>query len=310
MLCLSSICLSNFNRLQILRKSKLNKIKVNFESENLIVDWISLNIANFRDSKVIGDRLFPYFNISIRMNNQSSKGYWNGSQIIFYGENADHFYKLRKTKKFNWDILKFDRYTLNLGRIDLCFSRPNDLNNTSKSFDDFLVNSRSHIQNNTNSRHIRLQDFPDGKILKVNRRNNSLHYRVYQKNERVRFELELKHRKTKLVQDYLFQNKLDVFKDLLVMEYFKYSEKVLRIDYQYTDWILDFQKRSRVCQLVNYTSSLLTTSYLESQIIEQQEEEEKFFHLLQFLSFVKSLRLNLLKDCKKHRIKKQNYYDF
>lgn len=56
------------------------------------------------------------------------------------------------------------------------------------------------------TRYMKLHDFPDGKILKVNRRNNSLHYRVYQKNERVRFELELKHRQTKLVQDYLFQN--------------------------------------------------------------------------------------------------------
>ena len=219
-----------------------------------------------------------------------------------------YFYKLIKTQKFNWNILKFDGYTLKLGRIDLCFSRPNDLNHTSKSFDGFLVNSRSQIQNHTNSRHIRLQDFPDGKILKVNRRNNSVHYRVYQKNERVRFELELKHRKTKLVQDYLFQNKLDVFEDLLVMEYFKYSEKVLCIDYRYTDWILDFQRRRRVCQLVNSTSRSLITSYLESQIIEQQEEEEKFFHLLQFLSFVKSLRLNPLKDCKKYKIKEQNYY--
>lgn len=232
------------------------------------------------------------------------------AQVIFSGENAAYFYKLIKTQKFNWNILKFDGYTLKLGRIDLCFSRPNDLNHTSKSFDGFLVNSRSQIQNHTNSRHIRLQDFPDGKILKVNRRNNSVHYRVYQKNERVRFELELKHRKTKLVQDYLFQNKLDVFEDLLVMEYFKYSEKVLCIDYRYTDWILDFQRRRRVCQLVNSTSRSLITSYLESQIIEQQEEEEKFFHLLQFLSFVKSLRLNPLKDCKKYKIKEQNYYGF
>nr|YP_010516878.1 hypothetical protein ON958_pgp040 [Haslea pseudostrearia]UXN44660.1 hypothetical protein [Haslea pseudostrearia] len=234
----------------------------------------------------------------------------NGTKIIFSREKLAHSYKLIKTEKLNWDIFKFYEHSLNLGRIDLCFSQPNDFYHISKSFDDFLVNSRSHIQKNTNSRHIRLQDFPDGKILKVNRRNNSLHYRVYQKNERVRFELELKHRKTKLVQDYLFQNKLDVFEDLLVMEYFKYSEKVLCIDYQYTDWILDFQRRSRVCQLVNSTSRSLTTSYLESQIIEQQEEEEKFFHLLQFLSFVKSLTLNPLKDCKKHSIKKQNYYGF
>lgn len=39
-----------------------------------------------------------------------------------------------------------------------------------------------------------------------------------------------------------------------------------------------------------------------------QEEEERLFHLFQFLSFVKSLELNRFKDCKKHRIKEQFFY--
>ena len=39
-----------------------------------------------------------------------------------------------------------------------------------------------------------------------------------------------------------------------------------------------------------------------------QEDEERFFHLLQFLSFVKSLNLNPTKDCQKHWIKNQLYY--
>ena len=154
-----------------------------------------------------------------------------------------YFYKLIKTQKFNWSILKFDQCTLGLGRIDLCFSRPNDFNHTSELFDAFLVDSRSQIQNNTNTRHIKLQDFPDGKILKVNRRNNSVHYRVYQKNQNVRFEIELKHRKTKLVQDYLFQNQLDIFEHHLVIQYFEYSGQILRSDYPYTDWILHYQRR-------------------------------------------------------------------
>lgn len=47
---------------------------------------------------------------------------------------------------------------------------------------------------------------------KVNRRNNSVHYRVYQKGQKVCFEIELKHRQTKLVQDYLFDNQLDMVK--------------------------------------------------------------------------------------------------
>ena len=121
--------------------------------------------------------------------------------------------------------MKFKQHSLNLGRIDLCFSHSNDLNHTSKSFDRFLVDSRSNIRNYTTTRHIRLQDFPNGKILKVNRRNNSVHYRVYQKDQSVPFEIELKHREIKLVQDYLFQNQLDIFEYQLVIQYFKYSVK-------------------------------------------------------------------------------------
>lgn len=141
-------------------------------------------------------------------------------------------------------------------------------------------------------------------MLKVNRRNNSRHYRVYQRDESVRFELELKHRQTKLVQDYLFENQLDVFEHQLVIQYFQYSVQVLRSNYSYTDWILDFQRRYKG----NPTFRPLMTGYLENQIITNQEEEERLFHFLQFLSFVKSLKLNPLKDCKKLRIKKQFYY--
>ena len=175
---------------------------------------------------------------------------------------------------------------------------------TEHTFDEFLVDSRNQIQNHTTTRHIRLQDFPEGKMLKINRRNNSRHYRVYQKGQSVRFELELKHRQTKLVQDYLFNNQLDVFEYELVLQYFKYSERVLCLDYGYSDWIVDFKRRY---QRVNPTYPSLLTSYIGNQI-NTQEKEERLFHLLQFLSFIKSLELNPAKDCKKHSIKKQNYY--
>ena len=59
---------------------------------------------------------------------------------------------------------------------------------------------------------------------------------------------------------------------------------------------------------MNPTYRSLVTSYLENQRIKNQDEEERFFHLLQFLSFIKNLGLNPRKDCKKQRIKKQNYY--
>jgi hypothetical protein len=173
---------------------------MNFDSENLVVDWISFNLEGLTDPETIARRLFSRFNISITMDDQSKvrfsdlrnrydvlicqykKSHWIETQIIFSGKDAAYFYKLIKTEKFDWKILRVDPNNLSLGRINLCFSRPNDFNYTIKSFDEFLVNSRSQIQNHTNTHHIRLQDFPDGKILKVNRRNNSVHYRVYQKD--------------------------------------------------------------------------------------------------------------------------------
>ena len=241
------------------------------------------------------------YDVSIR---QSQKSHWVGTQIIFSGKNAAYFYKLIKTQKFNLDLLKFGQRTLSLGRIDLCFSKTNYSTDTKRSFDAFLVDSRSQIQNHTNTRHIRLYDFPDGKMLKVNRRNNSRHYRVYQKDGTVRFELELKHRQTKLIQGYLFNNQLDVFEHQLVIQYFRYSNQVLRSDYSYADWVLDFQRRYRQ---VNSTNSSLLINYLENQI-NSQETEERLFHLVQVLSFIKKLGLTPSKKCKPQRIKKQNYY--
>ena len=43
------------------------------------------------------------------------------------------------------------------------------------------------------TKYIILLGFPDGKALKGNRRNESLHYRVYQKDQSIRFVLECKH---------------------------------------------------------------------------------------------------------------------
>ena len=75
-----------------------------------------------------------------------------GTQIIFSGKDPAHCYNLIKTQKLDWETLKMSEHALSLGRIDLCFSRPNDLNQTIKNFDAFLVDSLSHIQDHRNTK--------------------------------------------------------------------------------------------------------------------------------------------------------------
>ncbi len=107
------------------------------------------------------------------------------------------------------------------------------------------MDSRSQIKNSTNTRHITLKDSLEGNILKVNRRNNALHYRVYEKDFGIRFELEIKHGQTKSVQDYLFSNYLDQFEHQLTIKYYKYSQRLFPLadSYSYTDWLVDFSRR-------------------------------------------------------------------
>lgn len=92
----------------------------------------------------------------------------------------------------------------------------------------------------------------------------------------------------------MFNKQLDIFKHQLVIRYFTYLGRVLGLDYVYNGWLVDFQRRLKR----NSTSRSLITSYLKTGM-SNQEEEERLFHLFQFLFFVKSLELNLFKDCKK-----------
>jgi hypothetical protein len=88
-----------------------------------------------------------------------------------------------------------------------------------------------------------LKNSSSGQILKINRRNNSFHYRVYQKDNGVRFELEMKHQQTKSVQDYLFNNQLETFEHQLILKYYKCSQRFFTLDNSYTHWVADFKRR-------------------------------------------------------------------
>ena len=108
---------------------------LNFQSENLVVDWISFNIQGLPDPRRIANGLSKHFTPHVLMDDvprigyhdlnkkykvsirqyTGSKGYWVGTKVIFSGKDAAHFYKLIKTQKFDWKILMIDQHTLSLG---------------------------------------------------------------------------------------------------------------------------------------------------------------------------------------------------
>lgn len=99
------------------------------------------------------------------------------SELTYQGKSS-----LKKFKK----IMRIYKFTLNpRGGFDVIKAKlesdtyevTTEIRNiVERTFDAFLIASRSQIQTTTTTRYIKLQDFPSGKMLKVNRRNNSLHY--------------------------------------------------------------------------------------------------------------------------------------
>ena len=99
-----------------------------FESQNLVVDWISINIQDLTDPKLVASGLSNYFNPHVLINGKPElsyhdskkkykvfihhytefKSYWVGTQVIFSGKNANYFYSLVKTQKFNWSTLRMN----------------------------------------------------------------------------------------------------------------------------------------------------------------------------------------------------------
>lgn len=132
----------------------------------------------------------------------------------------------------------------------------------------------------------------------------SVKQKLYTVNENVRFEIEYKNWQTKLVEDFLFQDQFELFENQLVLKYFQYSKRILDLNYVYTDWIIDYQRRHKLIA----TNRILVTSYLKNKTIGNFIDEERLFHLFQFLSFIKGLAIKPFENCEKQKIKNKLYY--
>ena len=317
----------------------MNQNKLSFKSEKLVVDYICLNIRTLIDTKTIARFLFSIgFNSSIYINdilqqkdslqtfshknkykvsfrqytyNPKAKSFWEGTKVHFSGINARYFYTLVQNKIIDWNI--FDLTITDLARVDLAYNN-SETTYTAQSFETFLLDSQFHIKESTNTRYVFIS--PDGKLLKINRRTNPLHYRVYQKDQSVRFELEISKTQTRSVQEYFFHNQFEIFEHQLTFQFYKCSLRFFPLCHSYTHWLVDFKRRYkeifRRSTEIQITYPSLLTSYLQNEINyytpDAQEEEKRFFHLLQFLTFVKNLEIDPSKDCDTHVIENQLYY--
>jgi hypothetical protein len=277
--------------------------KLSFESENLVVDWIGFNIQGSVDLKPIARYLFEAFGfnstIAKRINGKwkseslnydsqnqfqvsfrqhqydpEAKSFWVGTKIYFSGKNAAQIYNIIQTQKFDWNI--FDLTKTSLARFDLCYFRETKAIEQKGDLELFMNKccQKAFLRSKKNIAEYTRND--QGLILRIGSRKSPNHYRVYETRNGLRFELEMK---KAILQDFLFLDHLKNFEDKLTRHFYEHSKKILILDNSYTDWLIDYSRKTE--KPINS----LVTSYLTSNNLQTIENEKYVFRLLQFLSF-------------------------
>ena len=291
--------------------------KLTFKSENLVVDWIGFNIQGFVDRKPIkqiAKYLFQNFgfNSTLALGSEGkeeslfndsknkyqvffriykySDAYWDGIKIDFSGQNGNQYYKVIAANQVNWKTFNYQK-DIRLSCLDLCYSRK--ITNDKINFESFLKQCYDKVAINKPIKKISLQQNSLSWIFKSGKRGSSNYYRVYQNQIQIRFELKQRGATIKPAQKLIFQGHTEEFEQAMIEKFFKHSKKVLAIDENYTDWLIDYFGRQ------NQIKESLVTGYFdqESNNLINAHDKKTFFRFLQFTAFIQTQTANTKTFC-------------
>lgn len=210
----------------------MNKNQFTFESQSLIVDWISFKFQYLSSSKQI-DLATYLFEIGFNSYQQSGKlskpkkesikvhsankfevlfvtesPYWKGTMVQFSGFNARKFYSLIQNESFFWELLSDST----LGRLDLFYSRQTKKEDSLPS-NEFLENCYRELKQT--HKNIGLERNQKGSILKIGNRKTNHYLRIYQEKKSLKFECEFKGRFLLNCSYLLFSNNFQELEKIL-----------------------------------------------------------------------------------------------
>ncbi len=285
----------------------MSKNKLSFQSENLVVDYISFKFQDLKDWK---EKELASYLLKVGFNCYKESGklrkpikipifmglkniheacfvvdnpYWKGTCVYFSGASATFFYSLVKQTSINWEFFS----SAILGRFDLNYVRKNKIDDTI-SVRQFLENCQTKlVQTNKN---ISLEKNSKDLILKSGTRRSNNYSRIYQGKNFLKFEHEMKGKFIKTYHTLLIQHHSEEFEHKLSIHFLTYFGKVLPLQYSYTDWLV-----SKLLFLRKQIFSLtgLKVDYLRSGSFQNNTDSYKFCTLLQFLVYAQTLNYKI-----------------
>lgn len=128
--------------------------------------------------------------------------------------------------------------------------------------------------------------------MRIGSRQGSNYYRVYEKSNGLEFELEMKKEFVRSVQEFLFSDHLEEFEGRLAEHFYKHSKKSFVLNSCYTDWLRIGLRKIVSNQKSENPLNFLVSSYLSKDNLDSFVQKKRFFKLIQFLSFLRTLEFS------------------
>lgn len=277
-----------------------------FQSESLNVDFIGFNLTNLDSNQIL--KLASYFQTlgfnSYQKNREENKSRQELKidlknkfeltfisnvpyqkemiQLQFPGVSGKRFYQLIKQKSIQWE--KLTQFNLILSRFDIYYDRLNQLNDKIDS-KKFINSCFQQFQEYHPQKNFVVEKNKKGLLFKIGNRRSARHYRLYTKDNFLRFEFEIKRNFIKDLYQLLIQKRFEEFEKILSYQFFKQSFQLFHYYTQssHIDWLMN-----RIRPYQNRNQSLFKTSLIHSHYIKQfsfKEFQDKS-DLITFLQFL------------------------
>jgi hypothetical protein len=212
--------------------------------------------------------------------------YWNGIQVQFAGFHANYFYKLIKRG------LDFNEFHGILSRIDLYYDRRNQSTDKTDS-QEFINSSFLEFQKYHSRKNLQVEKNQKGLVFKIGSRKSQKYYRLYTKNNFLRFEFEIKGNLIQDLQPLLLEQRFEEFEQILSYQFFKHSFELFHSPTQpsHLDWLMGrlrtYQHRNR--NLSTSQIQVIPSHYIKQFNLKEFQDKSDLITFLQFLVYVRGL---------------------
>lgn len=294
--------------------------QLTFKSEQFAVDYITLNVsnsnlvnlnslavylskfgfnsickANEKDTGkvIVNQKKNPYKVIFVESSyNPRDKKYWDGVYIRFSGSNARHFYSMLKEQTMKIQLFPLVQKNIELGRFDIHYNLFELSIYQTTLIKEFLENCKKKYLQKYPLEEVEIKRTKKGWLLKAkSRKKRQQHFRIYEKANSLRFELEMRKLFIESYQNSLFSGEFEALEHALSQVFYREFNALCILDSAYSNWLADGLRRIISIQKLANLELGTSKNIISPYNLRFTGNKELSFQCLQLLSFLQTSKV-------------------